>query len=181
MPNKWVSKEVRDTCYKNRDTVDALGNPRTICHHIDFNHNNNDPENLIFLSKHEHDYLHGKLSKGRKFSEEHKRKISESGKGRTPWNKGKTDYTVNRVNGIGWHQSDETKERISKNSKSGTPEVRAKVAKTFAEYRAKRKEFWQKFKLTHPEITWNEFQSLYRTLSEQAIDVTLLQNVSDDN
>lgn len=122
------------------------------------------------MSKHEHDSLHRKLRKGRKCSEETKRKISESGKGRTPWNKGKTDYTVNRVNGIGWHQSDETKERISKNSKSGTPEVRAKVAKTFAEYRAKRKEFWLKYKLTHPEITWNEFQSLYRTLSEQVID-----------
>lgn len=177
----WVSKEVRDTCYKNRDTFDEEGNTRTICHHIDLNHYNNDPENLIFLSKHEHDSLHGKVHKGCKSSEETKRKISEAGKGRTPWNKGKTDYTVNRVNGIGWHQSDETKERISKNSKSGTPEVRAKVAKTFAEYRVKRKEFWQKYKLTHPDVTWNEFQSLYRTLSEQTIDVTLLQKWSDDN
>lgn len=177
----WVSKEVRDTCYKNRDTFDEEGNPRTICHHVDLNHDNNDPENLIFLSKHEHDSLHGKLHKGCKRTEETKRKISEAGKGRTPWNKGKTDYTVNRVNGIGWHQSDETKERISKNSKSGTPEVRAKVAKTFAEYKAKRKEFWQKYKLTHPEITWNEFQSLYRTLSKQAIDVALLQNGSNDD
>lgn len=60
MPDMWVSKEVRDTCYKNRDTFDEEGNTRTICHHIDFNHDNNDPENLIFLSKHEHDSLHNK-------------------------------------------------------------------------------------------------------------------------
>lgn len=164
MPNMWVSKEVRDTCYKNRDTCDEDGNPRTICHHIDFNHDNNDPENLIFLSKHEHDSLHQKLRKGCKLSEEHKRKISESSKGREPWNKGKTDYTVNRVNGIGWHQADETKEKISKNSKSGTPEVRAKVAKTFTEYRIKRKALWLQYKSEHPTITWNEFQKLYKTL-----------------
>ena len=54
----WVSKEVRDTCYKNRDTCDEEGNPRTICHHIDFNHDNNDPENLIFVSKREHGRIH---------------------------------------------------------------------------------------------------------------------------
>ena len=150
MPNMWVSKEVKDTCYKNRDTFDEEGNPRTICHHIDLNHDNNDPENLIFLSKHEHDSLHGKLHKGRKCSEETKQKISEACKGHTPWNKSKTNYTVNRVNGIGWHQSAETKERISKNSKSGTPEVRAKVAKTFAEYREKRKAFLAKIHINTP-------------------------------
>lgn len=58
MPDKWVSEEVRATCYKNRDTCDADGNPRTICHHIDFNHDNNDPENLIFLSVKEHYAIH---------------------------------------------------------------------------------------------------------------------------
>lgn len=54
----FVSEEVRATCYKNRDTFDADGNPRTICHHIDFNHDNNDPENLIFLSAKEHYDIH---------------------------------------------------------------------------------------------------------------------------
>ena len=54
-----VSKEVRDTCYKNRNTYDYINNqPRTICHHIDGNHNNNDPENLIWLSKFEHQSYH---------------------------------------------------------------------------------------------------------------------------
>lgn len=58
MPDKWVSEEVRATCYKNRDTFDADGNPRTICHHIDFNHDNNDPENLIWVSAKEHYNIH---------------------------------------------------------------------------------------------------------------------------
>lgn len=64
MPNEWVSLEVRATCYKNRDTVDELGNPRTIVHHIDFNHNNNDPDNLIFLSVYEHNKVHANDRKG---------------------------------------------------------------------------------------------------------------------
>ena len=58
MPNMWVSKEVRATCYKQRGTRDANGNPRTICHHIDFNHDNNDPENLIWVSAAEHSDIH---------------------------------------------------------------------------------------------------------------------------
>lgn len=58
MPNMFVSEEVRATCYKQRGTCDENGNLRTICHHIDFNHDNNDPENLIFVSKDEHTEIH---------------------------------------------------------------------------------------------------------------------------
>ena len=54
-----VSKEVRELCYKNRDTYDEVHNqPRNICHHIDGNHDNNDPENLIWLSDWEHRSYH---------------------------------------------------------------------------------------------------------------------------
>lgn len=58
MPNKFVSEEIRATCYKQRGTCDKNGNPRNICHHIDFNHDNNDPENLIWVSKDEHRNIH---------------------------------------------------------------------------------------------------------------------------
>ena len=84
MPNMWVSPEVRATCYKNKDTVDANGNPRTICHHIDGNHDNNDPENLIWVSVSEHSKLHptpsGEASKlyGVPRTDEVKRQISET-------------------------------------------------------------------------------------------------------
>ena len=60
MPDMWVSKEVRELCYKNKGTFDDKGKPRTVVHHIDFNHDNNDPENLIFLSVSEHNSLHGR-------------------------------------------------------------------------------------------------------------------------
>lgn len=128
MPNEWVSPEVRATCYKNRDTVDAAGQPRNICHHIDFNHNNNDPENLIFLSVSEHNKVHAndrrgdywdKVSKtmsevkklnpirywkNKNLSEDHRQKISDSLKGNTPWNKGLKTGIVT---------SDETKAKLS--------------------------------------------------------------------
>lgn len=60
MPDMWVSKEARELCYKNKGTFDSEGRPRTIVHHIDFNHDNNDPENLIFLSVQEHNSLHAR-------------------------------------------------------------------------------------------------------------------------
>lgn len=128
MPNEWVSPEVRATCYKNRDTVDAERQQRNICHHIDFNHNNNDPENLIFLSESEHNKVHAndrrgdywdrvsksmseakKLNptrywKNKNLSEDHRQKISDSLKGNTPWNKGLKTGIVT---------SDETKAKLS--------------------------------------------------------------------
>lgn len=58
MPNMFVSEEIRATCYKQRGTRDENGNPRNVCHHIDFNHNNNDPENLIWVSRDEHRKIH---------------------------------------------------------------------------------------------------------------------------
>ena len=51
----------------------------------------NRPANeLIFLTKAEHRSLHNTLKfKGKPLPEEHKQKMSESLKGKTPWNKGK--------------------------------------------------------------------------------------------
>lgn len=90
-----VSKEVRDLCYKNRDTYDEINNqPRNICHHIDGNHDNNDPENLIWLSDWEHRSYHSshrsaetlkklsESSKKRRASDETRAKMSKSQKGR---------------------------------------------------------------------------------------------------
>ena len=59
MPRMGVSEEIKKLCYKNRDTFDYEHNqPRNICHHIDGNHDNNDPENLIWLSDWEHRSYH---------------------------------------------------------------------------------------------------------------------------
>ena len=83
MPNLWCSKETHEKCYKQKGTCDENGNPRTICHHIDGNHYNDDPENLIWVSVSEHSKLHptpsGESSKlyGIPRTDEVKNKISE--------------------------------------------------------------------------------------------------------
>lgn len=102
MPNEWVSLEVRETCYKNRDTVDAEGQPRNICHHIDFNHNNNDPENLIFLSVSEHNKAHANDRRG-DYWDRVSKSMSEVKKG-----VGNAMY--------GRHHSEETKCKIRKSN-----------------------------------------------------------------
>lgn len=101
MPNKFVDADIRALCYKQRDTFDADGKPRTICHHIDFNHDNNDPENLIFVSVSEHWDLHHPGFK----------------KGHEPWNKGK--HGVQQA----WNKckklSAEYRQKISEGTKLG--------------------------------------------------------------
>ena len=99
MPNMFVSQEIRNICYKQKDTVDAKGNKRTIVHHIDFNHDNNDPENLIFVSKDEHRVIHEVGFK----------------KGHEPWNKGKTG--VQTAWNKGATLSDDYKAKISDGTK----------------------------------------------------------------
>ena len=61
-------------------------------HHIDFNHDNNKLENLMWVSKKDHIEIHRKSEitkkrkseghKGKRFTEEHRNKISEKLKGR---------------------------------------------------------------------------------------------------
>ena len=137
MPNEWVSPEVRATCYKNRDTVDAEGQPRNICHHIDFNHDNNDPDNLIFLSVNEHNSVHAndrrgdywdRVSKsmsiaktgeknamyGKHHTEETKQKMSAAQKGRSWWNNGEINIMADEcpdgfVKGMLRHKQHNTK------------------------------------------------------------------------
>jgi hypothetical protein len=75
------------------------------------------PEEFIFLTESEHRKLH-KPSKGKKFSEEQRKRVSESHKGQIPWNKGKSlpshpGYTK----GKHWELSDESKKRISESHK----------------------------------------------------------------
>lgn len=70
--------------------------PKTgfVIHHIDGNHNNNSPDNLLKMTDiehkkyHTHDGRHPNQNK--KFSEELKKKLSDSHLGQTAWNKGKT-------------------------------------------------------------------------------------------
>ena len=92
----WVADEVRATCYKQKDTCDDCGNPRTIVHHIDFNHDNNDPENLIWVSQREHTILHKPGFKT----------------GNVPWHKGTHGLLTAWNKGL--ETSAETKSKISK-------------------------------------------------------------------
>ena len=129
MPNMWVSKEVRDTCYKNRDTVDALGNPRTICHHIDFDHNNNDPENLIFLSNHEHNSLHNTKELNPMYGK-HPKDVYSLEVYATWKAKAKGKFTKLNKARAGIQLSDEHRANISKGSKGKklTEETKAKLS-----------------------------------------------------
>ena len=63
------------------------------------------PEELIFLTRAEHQSLH---SKGRHPSKENRRKVSEARKGKPAWNKGKPGTTNN-----GMHRSEEWKRKVS--------------------------------------------------------------------
>lgn len=110
MPNKFVEEEIRALCYKQRDTFDANGNPRTICHHIDFNHDNNDPENLTFVSASEHWHLHHPGFK----------------KGQAPWNKGKKG--VQPAWNKGMKLSAEYRQKISEGTKLGMKRWKERIA-----------------------------------------------------
>jgi len=73
----------------------------------------------------------GKVSaglKGKSKSEEHKRKLSEAGKGNVPWNKGKTGVQISSRKGI--KVSDETRAKMSAShkGKSNTEEQKAKIS-----------------------------------------------------
>jgi hypothetical protein len=58
-----------------------------VIHHKDFNHDNNNPENLEMLTRAEHNKIHRAFDKsswniGKKHTEETKKKLSEAAKGR---------------------------------------------------------------------------------------------------
>ena len=70
-------------------------------HHIDENKLNNSLSNLVYLTKSEHNIIHKKGNKntfGKTSSEETRRKLSESHKGKTSGNKGKRYKWIN--NGV---------------------------------------------------------------------------------
>lgn len=55
-------------------------NKREVIHHIDGNHDNNDISNLTVITQGEHIKLHNP-NLGRKYTEEHRKKLSEARKG----------------------------------------------------------------------------------------------------
>ena len=116
MPNEWVSPEVRATCYNNRDTVDAEGQPRNICHHIDFDHNNNDPENLIFLSVSEHNKVHANDRRGDYWDRVSKSmSIAKTGEKNAMYGKKHSAETKEKMSKsqLGHFVSDESREKMS--------------------------------------------------------------------
>lgn len=97
MPRSKNYRKIWETYHK------ACILPNMHIHHIDGNHSNNDPLNLLICTPEEHwklHYdrgdvvaLHGKFiqkagCQGKPHTEESKLKISNSRKGITPWNKG---------------------------------------------------------------------------------------------
>ena len=66
--------------------------------------------------------------KGKPKSEEHKRKLSEAGKGNVPWNKGKTGIQESTRKGV--KVSDEVRAKMSEahKGKKNTPEQKAKIS-----------------------------------------------------
>lgn len=71
-------------------------------------------DELIFLTKSEHSELH---NKGKQFSDEHKKKLSEAHKGKPAWNKGKStsEETKKKMSEAkkGKKYSEETKKKMS--------------------------------------------------------------------
>ena len=72
---------------------------------------------LIFMTRSDHAYLHmkgNKYNKGKKHSEEHRRKLSEAHKGQNAWNKGKK-------------HSEETRRKIAEASKAAWTRKRGEI------------------------------------------------------
>lgn len=100
--------------------------------------------------KREFSALQGKrassMLKGRKRSEETKRKISETQKGRTAWNKGipRTEEVKRKLSEAhkGMRQSDEAKRKVSEfnKGKKVSNETRRKISEALKVYWAKRRE-----------------------------------------
>jgi hypothetical protein len=100
-----------------------------IIHHLDHNKMNNSLANLVYLTTSEHMGIH---KKGRNFSEETKKKMSEAHKGRTLSEETKEKLSKAMQGKLkGTHLSDETKEKLSKamQGKKLSEDVKRKIAK----------------------------------------------------
>ena len=91
-----------------------------VIHHIDGDKTNNHPANLICMSQKAHGLLHNKY---RKFSEEHKQKLSKnhadfSGKNHPMYGKHHSEESKNKMSEslTGRTHSEETKKKMSKNN-----------------------------------------------------------------
>lgn len=94
-----------------------------------------EPGELIFLRKEEHSgnpdiHISYKRAKGRKASEETKRKQSKARKGRTPWNKGLKGQIAWNKGKKGFKHSEEAKQKMSESRKghSVSEETKTKIS-----------------------------------------------------
>lgn len=122
----WVLHHRLETHkYKDRTRKEWIKRNRPVksCTLVAFGlYYNRPPEELIFMTKPEHMSLH---RKGLKFSEEHRKKLSEIKKGKPSGRKGEKHKG-------GWHHTEETKKRLSEHFKGRefSEETRRKISET---------------------------------------------------
>ena len=87
--NKYYKQFLHRLIYQDANKCTLLKD--SVIHHIDENPLNNDPSNLKLVSRGEHSILH---NTGKIASEETRKKMSNSHKGRNVWNKG-VNHSIN--------------------------------------------------------------------------------------
>lgn len=134
--------EYQDCKYPGKPFSSKNDRYRRITHHIDENHYNDDPKNLMIIHHGCHARLHGRNKIGDKnpmygkcFSEETRKRMSESGK--KAWDneqrrKNTSDFMKTRIGdknpNYGKHLSEEHKKKISKAVTNPSTETRRKMS-----------------------------------------------------
>ena len=88
-----------------------------VIHHLDGNKLNNSLSNLVYLTQNEHVSIHNHDRKGKTFSEEHKKKLSEAQKGKQLSEEARKNISESKKGAknpmYGKHLSEEAKRKMS--------------------------------------------------------------------
>lgn len=127
---------------------------------------------------------HSNALKGRKLSDEHRKKISESLKGRQPWCTGKHlseahKQKLHDSNVYYWkdkerRHSDETRRKLSESCKGRkmSAEAIAKSSNTHKQLMITIKSLYNEHKNNGGKLSWNEFQKYLKETSNDCTDNT---------